>query len=136
MAMPNTHETTRVKHAQDPKMPFLIHRVDGRLMPNVAQLRKHPDYRPYTGAVKASLAERMLYLSTGSTRVRVVDTTEPQDEPEPFDVGKATADELVAFAATEFGVTLNASAPLRTLRRQVVEASKGGGPAKPDTDLS
>lgn len=108
------------KSAQDPKMPFLIHRVDGRLMPNTPLMRKHPDYRPFTGSVKASKEERMLFLSTGSTRARIVNTEpEDADETPPFDIGKATKDELVAFAFMEFGAALDPATDIRTLRKQL-----------------
>lgn len=106
------------KSKQDLAMPFLINRKDGRLMPNTELMRKHADYRPYTGSVKASLSERMLFLSSGATRPRMINST-PEDEPEPFDIGKATKGELVDFAFNEFGAALDETADIRTLRKQL-----------------
>lgn len=105
---------------QDQKTPFLIHQKDGRLMPNTPLLRKHKDYRPFTGSVKASLDERMLFLATGSTRSRVINSApEEEEDLPPFDIGKATKDEMVAFAYTEFGAVLDPTKPIRDLRREI-----------------
>lgn len=114
------------KSKQDPKMPFLIHRVDGRLMPNTPLLRKHKDYMPFTGSVRASIEERKLFLSTGSTRARVVNSAPEDSESEPFDIGRATKEELVAFAFTEFGAALDPTIDIRTLRKQIQTLAKSG----------
>lgn len=107
------------KSKQDPSTPFLIHRENGRLMPNTVLLRKHKDYRPYTGSVKASHEERMLFLRTGSSRPRMVNSVPEEAEAAPFDLGKATKDEIVAFAFTEFGAAFDPGTDIRTLRKQL-----------------
>lgn len=109
---------------QDAKQPFVINRNDGRLMPNTPLLRKHKDYMPYTGSVKASLDERMNFIRTGSSRSRVIDST-PEEVLPPFDVGAATKEELVAFAAAEFGVALSVDQDIRTLRKKIVSLAEG-----------
>lgn len=106
---------------QDKQRPFLINRKNGRLLPNVARLRTHPDMQPYTGNVRASLEERMRYLRTGTFR-QVVDTSVTDETP--FDVGTATKDELIAFAFNELGgLQLDPKTPLPGMRKQVVKAA-------------
>ena len=39
---------------------------------------------------------------------------------EPFVISKATKEELVEFAATEFGTDLSTDTDIRTLRKQVL----------------
>ena len=121
------------KKRQDPNMPFLIHRTDGRLMPNTPLMRKHKSLVPYTGSVKASLEERMRYLATGSSR-RV--TLAPPQEEEVFDIGTATKEEILDFALAEYGQQLNEKAPVHILRGQLnklVQAMSGGS-AQPVPD--
>lgn len=116
---------------QDKKRPFLINRKNGRLLPNVARLRNHKDMLPYNGSVNASLEERMRFVRTGSFR-QVVDTSD-DTAPEPFDVGTASKEELIAFAFNELGgLQLNPAAPVAAMRKQVVKAAAalaGGGQA-------
>jgi hypothetical protein len=112
------------KYKQDPKVPLLINLKDGRLLPNSINVRELPDYRPYTGNPKATLAERMVFIasSVGGTRTRVINSEE--NEAPVFDLGKASKDEIIAFAFQEFGMVLSESTDIRTLRRQVAEASE------------
>lgn len=106
---------------QDKQRPYLIHRKNGRLLPNVARLRTHKDMLPYSGNVRASLEERMRYLRTGTFR-QVVDTSEDET---PFDVGTATKEDLIAFAFNELGgLQLNPATPLPAMRKQVVKAAQ------------
>ena len=123
-----------LKSKQDEKNPFLIHRENGRLLPNIAILRKNPKLMPYNGSVKASLDERMRFVRTGTTR-QVVDTSGSDALQPPFDVGTASKDDLIAFAFNEFGLTLNPNTPVHAMRRQVVAAANAanGGNGAVDT---
>lgn len=110
----------RARSQQDKTNPFLINVHDGRLIPNVPKLRGHKDYRVFTGDHKrASKEDRMRWLETGGSAPNargVVDST-------PFDLGKATADEIVAFAASEYGLMLNPESNLHTLRAAMRKAA-------------
>ena len=92
----------RAQTAQDKRNPFLIHVDDGRLMPNVARLRGHAKYRVFTGSPKATPEERMAWL-------RSMGNGTPLPTEDPFDIGTASVAELIAFAASEYGVTLDPS---------------------------
>lgn len=118
---------------QDKRQPFLIHREDGALFPNVGRLRNNKNLLPYNGAPDASLDERMQFLRTGSAR-RVVNSA-PQEAPPPFDVGTATADELIAFAFNEYGHQLNPKAPLHVLKNQVIKLANANNQPAADADL-
>lgn len=113
---------------QDPKYPMLINIDDGRLYPNVPKMRAHPKYIVYTGDVKASATERMRWVDTAKgspmRRRRVVadENTAP-----PFDIGKATATELVEFALTEYGKTLDPGTHLSSLRAAVRKLAQEAG---------
>jgi len=110
----------RMRGRQDKRTPFLINQDDGRLFPNVPLVAKNPKYRPYHGDPKASLAERMAFLAghTSSARRRVV------LDPEPFNLSKATADEIVAFAMEEYGAALDADKPIDELRAECYQLSQ------------
>lgn len=124
------------KALQDTKVPFLIHRVNGRLLPNVERLRTHKDMIPYMGNKHASLEERMRYLRTGGQRRGVV-ATQAIEAPPPFDVSTATKEDMIAFAADEFGLELNPKAPIHIMRNQIIAAAKEAdeAPAGDDTNL-
>lgn len=109
---------------QDKKMPFLINRNDGRLYPNTPLMRKHADYIPYTGSVSATREERMVYLRTGSTRQRLIINSTVEEDETPFDIGKATAEELVAFALNTYGAALDQADGLKKLRNQVAKLAE------------
>jgi len=106
--------SARVANRQDKRTPLLI-RDDGMLYPNVPLVAKNPRYRPYYGPKDANLQQRMAWLNgTQSTQRRQVIL----EEPEPFNLGTATADEIVSFALEEFGAVLDADTPLKKLREQ------------------
>lgn len=122
------------RNRQDKKIPFCINVKDGRLMPNVKEIREHADYRPYTGNYKASLDERMAYLRSGGfggTKRAVVPFVDdappapaPAAEEEPFDIAKASKEELVAFAFDQWAEVLSVDTHLTTLRSQVAKLAK------------
>ncbi len=107
---------------QDKKNPHLISMTDFMLFPNVPRLRENKDMILYTGNLKAGLEERRRYvesMKTGRGGLRaVVDTSEP------FDVGTASAQDLVDFALIEYGTQLKTATPLAALRKQVVNLAK------------
>lgn len=134
--MAEARSTSR-KFGQDRKHPFLINIEDGRLMPNVERLRKHRSgtYRVYTGDPKASLDERMAYIKSGvgPQRTRIVNSA--TEEP-PFDIGTASKEDLVAFAAGDYGIVLDSNKPLKTLRDEFLKAVKALDGGAPPEDLS
>ena len=102
----------RAQTAQDKRNPFLIHVDDGRLMPNVARLRGHPKYRVFTGSPKATPEERMVWLRSMGNGI-------PLPTEDPFDIGTASVAELIAFAASEYGVTLDPSTHHNKMRAEL-----------------
>ncbi len=109
----------RAKKKQDRVNPHVVNIEDGRLMPNTPRLRIHPQYRVYTGPKDADAAGRLQWLE-GQTRhgaPRIVNSKEAEDQ---FDVGTATADEIVMFANEHFGAVLDPKSPMKTLRSQLV----------------
>lgn len=108
----------RAARAQDKRVPFVINVDDGRLIPNTVRTRKHPKYRLYKGDVNATLDERMRYLAS-SGLVQEVGSVE-----DAFDIGKATKEELIAFALMEFGKEMDPSMHLATMRSKVSQMAK------------
>lgn len=108
------------KHAQDTKVPFLI-RDDGMLYPNTPLVRRNPRFRFYYGDPKASLSDRMRFLAGLSKKRDVIYNPEPD---EPFDIGKAGVDELLAFAVEQFGRVLDPNKPVKALREEVFALSQ------------
>lgn len=106
---------------QDKKDPLLISMTDFILFPNVPNLRKNPDMIVYRGKPDAGAEERRRYVETmksGRSGLRqVIDTSEP------FDVAKASAQELIDFALLEYGVALKPM-PTKVLRGQVVKLAQ------------
>lgn len=102
----------RAQTAQDKRNPFLIHVDDGRLIPNVARLRGHAKYRVFTGSPKATPEERMAWL-------RSMGNGTPLPTEDPFDIGTASVAELIAFAASEYGVTLDPSTHHNKMRAEL-----------------
>jgi hypothetical protein len=102
------------RYSQDKTNPMCINVNDGRLFPNVPNIRKNPDYRVYTGDINASAKERMDYLKSGigPKRARVV----VEAEPAPFVVATADKDDLIAFASVEYGYALDARKTVENLR--------------------
>lgn len=117
----NEEALSRARSAQgrqDSSHPFLIHTGDGRLFPNVQRLRERDkNLVIYHGDAKASLAERMKYLNSGRRAV----FSAPPVEAEPFNVGTATREELIDFAATEYGVKLDQRLGLPAMRGKVAQ---------------
>lgn len=123
-AMANRQASTK---RQDTSSPLLINIKDGRLMPNVPNIRSLPDYRPYHGDPKANTATRMAYLRSGGHGANRAPAPVIFEDVQPFDVSKATKDELIAFAMNEYGLALDASADIRTLRKKVADAADAAG---------
>lgn len=109
------------KSKQDKKYPHLIHVDDGRLLPNIETLRKHPKYRVYRGDSSASLAERLRYLQSQGVsggRRAVVDSS----ASEPFDLSKASKEELTAFASEQYDIVFAPGTPVMSMRQQIARA--------------
>lgn len=111
----------RARRRQDKNCPLLI-RDDGMLFPNVPLVAKKPNFRPYRGDPKASLEDRLAYLQGFGQRRRV--NYDPSVEEEPFDLTKASADEIIAFAMEEYGAALDAETPLPELRAECYRLSQ------------
>ena len=111
--------TQRAKKAQDRTNPMVINIHNGRLMPNTARLRAHKDYRVYAGPLDASEPERMRWLAGALKQMptKIVNSMATEDM---FDVGTASADEMVVFANEQWGVVLDAAKPLKALRKEVM----------------
>lgn len=111
------------RYAQDKTHPMCINVNDGRLFPNVPNIRKNPDYRVFTGDVNSSVEERMQYLRTGlgPRRTKVV-MEAPKDEV--FVLGTASKDDIITFADMEYGYTLNPNEPVEVLREKFAKYLK------------
>lgn len=109
----------RAESRQDTKHPFLINIQDGRLYPHNMRTKLNPNYRVYTGDIKANLAERLRYLESAGHKVR------PIAEFEPFDIGKATLEDIIAFAQDEYGEDLSKETDVRVARKKLMTLSKG-----------
>ena len=110
------------KFKQDKRHPFLINVKDGRLFPNVGALRDDlkagKNYRIFTGSPKATHAAMSpVYWAM------LVDS----GDAEPFDIGKATVDEMVAFAAAEYQTTLDPKKHHNALRAELRALAKQHG---------
>lgn len=119
---------------QDKRTPFLI-RDDGVLFPNVPLIAKKPNFRPYRGDVSDSLEKRLQYLRGVSGR-RVINTEAVADEDAPFDIAKASKDDLIKFAADEYGEIVDPAMHLNKIRSMVarlagVDAATVFGGSKP-----
>jgi hypothetical protein len=122
----NARATSR-EFGQSRDNPFLINIDDGRLIPNVKRIREHrgAKYRVYTGDPKASIDERMAYLKSGLGRPGrrgVVNSAAVVEEP--FDIAKASKEDLVAFAASEYGLALDSAKSLKVLREEFAKAAE------------
>lgn len=113
----------RAKKKQDRTNPHVINIEDGRLMPNTPRLRIHPLYRVYTGPKNADVGTRMRWLE-GQTRAGTPKLTNSKEAEDTFDVGTATADELVMFGLEHFGLTLDGKKPLKVLRKEIMDAAE------------
>lgn len=111
----------RSKTRQNKEVPWLI-RDDGMIFPNVPLIARKQNFRPYRGDPAATLEERMQYLQGfGNRQRRQIVMSAPLEELEPFDIAKATADELVAFAMDEFSEPLDPTMPLQDMRAAVAK---------------
>ncbi len=115
--------TARARKKQDPRNPHVVNIEDGRLMPNTPRLRIHPQYRVYSGPKDADAAGRLKWLDgqKAGPVTRVVNSKEAEDT---FDVGTATADEIVLFATEHFGVILDGTKPMKMLRKELILLSE------------
>lgn len=116
-ALETKHANARRRVRQDKQDPLLICMEDGMLYPNVPNIRKKATFIVYRGDAKASLDERMAYVKSmkgGHTGRRGVVNTQ-----EAFDIGKASKEELIDFALTEYDAELKPNDPLMVLRKQV-----------------
>lgn len=105
------------KKRQDKTNPMVIHIENARLMPNTPRLRVHKDYRVYTGNPTDDLETRKRWLKGVDRRTpKVIDST---PDAAPFDVGTATADDLVMFAFENYGKVLDSALPPKKLREAV-----------------
>ena len=128
----------RAAKRQSRETPLLINQDDGRLFPNVPLVARNPKYRPYHGDPNASLQERMRYLKGLAPQRRQVINTRAE-ALEPFDIGTADKDALIAFAMDEYGAALNPAKTLKQLRQEVSALAKldeeaGGLPGAPEDD--
>lgn len=111
-----------MKKRQDKTNPMVINIDDGRLMPNTEALRKHPKYRVYGGPLDAPVSARMKWLA-GALR-QMPKVTNSKAESDVFDVGTATADDLVVFAMENWGAVLDPTKDLRELRKAVMKLAE------------
>lgn len=139
------------RNRQSKECPLLINIKDFRLMPNVprlggqkedkatgkVQILPHPDYRPYRGDPKATLEERRRLVETGTlaSRPAVVDSNHvgPEafgkiqvEDGAPFDVHKASREDLTAFAKRWFDADIDPDGKthLMTLRAKVRDLAR------------
>jgi len=105
---------------QNKQVPWLI-RDDGLIVPNVPLVAKKQNFRPYHGDIKAPLEDRMRYLQNLGSRRRVINSAVLADEEAPFDIAKATKDELISFAQDQFGEILDPALHLNKMRSMVAK---------------
>jgi len=94
-------------------------------MPNVPRIRNKPNYVIYSGDPRDNLETRMLWLQSMGRRPgarRVVNTV--LDSEDPFDIGRATKEQLRDFAMQEYVVELNMAKDIKELRREVSALAK------------
>ena len=110
---------SRGRLRQNKQVPWLI-RDDGIIFPNVPGIAKKKNFRPYRGKLDATLEERLNYLKGLPVNRQKFTLSEPLDEEPPvFDLKRATRDECVQIALEQFGVTLDPSKHVNTLRAEV-----------------
>jgi hypothetical protein len=119
----------RGKMRQNKAVPWLI-RDDGTIFPNVPLIARKQNFRPYHGAIDAPIEERMKYLAGfGSRGRRQVVMSGPIEELPPFDIAKATKEELIEFAMEEFSEPLDPELGVNEMRAAV--AKLAGVPLTP-----
>ncbi len=109
----------KARRRQSRDCPLLINE-EGRLIANMPLIAKKPNWRPYRGDPKASLEDRMRYLQ-GLGQRRAVVFEQPE---EPFNLGTATADEIVSFAMEQYGAALDVDMPIDQLRQRCYQISQ------------
>jgi hypothetical protein len=110
----------RSKTRQSKTCPWLI-RDDGMIVPNVPLIAKKQNFRPYHGDPGATIEERMRYLQGFSHKRRAVVMSAPLVEDEPFDIAKATKEELIQFAMEEFSEPIDPEEHLNKVRTIVAK---------------
>ena len=83
----------------------------------------HPKYRVYMGDPNASREERMRVLRVGMG-VETAPIFDTQPTAAPFDIATASAEELVAFAQQQYGMSLSPNTPVHLLRGRVKAAAE------------
>lgn len=138
----HSHDVRRkqklAEHRKATGTDWLI-RDDGALFPNVPTIAKKPNFRPYHGDPAATLEQRLQYLQGLMQQRRRVIMSEPMDEPEEFDLSKASKEELIAFALDEFEMVIKPDEHLNVVRSIVAElagvdkvaAQRPNGPGAP-----
>jgi len=125
---------------QSKNPPLYVNIHDGRRVPNVQNMRKHVDYRPFYGDPAMSDTDALATLSqAGHQRVGVrVTASRPIIDIETFDLSSAKRDEMLAFAADEYpDLELDPKAHPMTIRKLIMAAAERAKAAaeKPE-DLS
>lgn len=135
------------RNKQNAKIPFLINVKDGRLIPNVPAIagrpaetttdgktipakKPHPDYRPFTGSVKASLDERLAWIASLGGHASAAPRAVSLANLPAFDLGTATVDELIEFAQEEYkekAAHLSKTLGLKALRKEVARMAEEAG---------
>lgn len=108
----------RARKRQDKAHPYLVNIKDGRLMPNVPNVRAQADYRVYDGPINNSRAERMVWVTKAlrMNPIKIIDSSVAEDV---FDVGTASKDDLLTFAMDQWGMALDGEKSLLVLRKEV-----------------
>lgn len=102
----------RAARRQDKAQPWLIRTTDGAIFPNVPLLRAKPTMRVFVGDINAPVEERLRSLAIGGHQTRRV----VFDEPEPFNITKASKEELIAFALDEYSEVIDADEHMNKVR--------------------
>ena len=119
MATKQEAQNRNPDHRQDRTNPFLINVETGMLLPNTPLLRRHPKMRLYTADTDLPLDERMRWLSGATKRAAAPKVINSVEEESTFDMGRATKDEIIAFAYENFAVTLPSALSVKQLRAEL-----------------
>lgn len=110
----------RSKTRQNKTQPWLI-RDDGMIYPNTPLTAKNTRFRIYHGDVKASLEDRMRYLQNLGSKRRVINSATAADDEAPFDIAKASKEQLIEFAQEQYGEILDPALHLNKMRSMVAK---------------
>ena len=126
----------RAKFKQDKTNPHVVNIEDGRLMPNIPGLRKHPMYRVYAGPKTDNPSERLRWLE-GQSRAGKAKLVNSKTEEDTFDVGTAKADCLRVGNSHGHGRAAE-NRPARCARGQMqwCSAFRRAASWRPDGNLS